>query len=422
MSAAVWGCEGLRWTSPISGLMRQLALDPMRYHALSRPKHCVAWKHHHRLFDINLGHVPSFLSYHYHLPLTMSSTNHDSRSRTYVQVSRDPASIAADASSSDDDAPDTSSALTSGAVAPHMRDESSTNNVDTDVHSASTAPGAVWTTRAASSGLAVTPASGTHPSPNAPLDHSALMSPRSDGLRRAALKNMRATTPMTIASESAPVTPPPRSRTASESHELNNQVDTTPHGPSARNGVLDSDRAPEVEEQLLKELGHIPTTSLDFLYSLYDDTATVQDIDSFLDLPETPFKRKKRDTAQGRWAGIPQSPKREEKIYPPLTAVFQAIIAHFGNNLTDSSDVGVVREIVDTHDTSLVNENKTKSRPDYIVRAEGPSFELPTTTSQRIAGHETLGYTNTAAVFEVKMERTRGSDVQQVGQLARYCE
>lgn len=391
-------------------------------------------------------HVLLFLPYHYHQTLIMSSANPHLRRSTRVR-----ARLEGDASrvvANNGDAPPLDIPPSStGAVAPRKRKKSTTprrpasqkaaaRNAMSASSTGSLAEGeSVLSSQSAggSSGLQssarddmstteLVAGGGGNASQTSQQDDSALMSPRPNDLRRVALNNWRATTPMTLGSETVPVTPPPKTWTTSDAHELNNQVDSTPHGHSARNGVLESDRAPEVEEQLLKELGEIATTTIEFLLSLYDNVATLQEIDAFLDSPDCPFKRKVLGSPEGHWIGIPQPPKRENKIYTPLMNVFQSIVTHFDNGDSDEFGPGVVRDIVDTHDTSLENENKTKSRPDYVVRAEGPSFEIPSTTSQRMDGHETLGYTNAASVFEVKTEKSRGSVIQQVGQLARYCQ
>lgn len=247
--------------------------------------------------------------------------------------------------------------------------------------------------------------------------------PPGEQLRRAALDNIRATTPIAASESESALFMHPRTRTASDAHILNSQVESTPHGHSARNGTLASDRAPEIEKQLLRELHPIALTNLDHVLGLYEDVATTAKIDKFLDSPGSPFKRSRPGVEKGRWNRIPKAPTREEQIYSPLKDVLVAITkALINGTATTTEGVSVVREIVDTHDSSLLHDNKLKSRPDYVVRAEGPSFEIPRLDSQRFEGHETLGYTNAASVFEVKLDKYKGTETQQVGQLARYCE
>lgn len=63
-----------------------------------------------------------------------------------------------------------------------------------------------------------------------------------------------------------------------------------------------------------------------------------------------------------------------------------------------------------------------KMRPDFVVAAEGSSFEIPHRSSPSFPGIGDVGYSNAASVFEVKREKTRGTDDENVLQLGYHCQ
>lgn len=245
--------------------------------------------------------------------------------------------------------------------------------------------------------------------------------PRADELRRSALGNFRATTPAaTVESDPFPATPPPRTRTASDAHELNKQVNSTPLAHTARTGNRDSDDAEDIEQQLLKEVQPIYVTDGKYIKTLYPKVATTKAINEFLDAPNSPFQRTRPGSKGGRWKGIPEVADREAYIYSPMAKAIETVRKAFHSKVP--AIPGVSRKVIDTHDSNLYHLNHLLTRPDLVVRAEGPSFELPSKTSQSFQGMDALGYTNVAAVFELKREESKGTDEENVGQLGRYCQ
>lgn len=260
--------------------------------------------------------------------------------------------------------------------------------------------------------------------PRDPLSYaqSSLKSPRADKLRRFALDNFRATTPINTGPESDlfPATPPPTTRSATDAHERNKQVNSTPHGDTARTGNRDSDGAEDIEAQLLKEVGSIYVTDNDYVKTLYRKLATAKEINEFIDSADSPFKRTEPKSPKGRWVGIPEVAERESHLYKPLAQAIEAVRKAFHSKI--AAVPGVSRQVIDTHDANFYHLNHLVTRPDIVVRAEGPSFELPSKSSQSFQGMKALGYTNVAAVFELKREQSKGTDDENVGQLGRYCQ
>lgn len=172
-------------------------------------------------------------------------------------------------------------------------------------------------------------------------------------------------------------------------------------------------------KELTADLGPIFTTGDDFLSTLYSDLATVECIDAFLDAPDSPFVRNRRGNG-GRWRGVPKYAKVDTSIHQPLIDIIEQVREAFQS--TQSSPVGVSRAVRDIHDTDLRHENGLKIRPDFVVIAEGPSFETPSRESKMFKGLHGIGYANTAAVFEVKREKSKDLDQDSVLQIGLHCQ
>lgn len=172
-------------------------------------------------------------------------------------------------------------------------------------------------------------------------------------------------------------------------------------------------------KELTADLGPIFTTSGTFLSTLYCDLATTQCIDAFLDAPQSPFVRNRRGSG-GRWRNVPRYAKVDSSFHAPLMSIIEQVMRAFSPE--NGIPVGVSRVIHDIHDDDLRHENGLKLRPDFVVVAEGPSFETPSRDSKMFKGLDGLGYANTASVFEVSRERSKDLDQDKVVQIGHHCQ
>lgn len=162
------------------------------------------------------------------------------------------------------------------------------------------------------------------------------------------------------------------------------------------------------------------TTDVTYLSSLYLDLVSSETIDSFLDAPESPYLRTKRGSPRRFWKGIPNVHNLKKPLYKPLVSVIEEIRKAFLPK--HGVPIGVSRVVRDIHHTRLRHEIGLKMRPDFVVVAEGSSFELPHRASSNFHGIEDVGYTNAASVFEVKREKTKGTDEENMTQLGMHCQ
>ncbi|KAJ2926456.1 hypothetical protein H1R20_g10630, partial [Candolleomyces eurysporus] len=161
---------------------------------------------------------------------------------------------------------------------------------------------------------------------------------------------------------------------------------------------------------LLSELGEV--ISLDentLIRSLYHHLAPEAAITTFLK------KSRFYSWTQCRWK-LPRTCTKllDNDLYTPFLKVLVSILKHFKQ---DSTSQGT-REVVDTHATDLL-QGGTDSvayhvRPSLVIKAEGPSFELPYTNP----GEKPIkiGYSNIAACIDIQVE---GSELTISDQLVR---
>lgn len=173
-------------------------------------------------------------------------------------------------------------------------------------------------------------------------------------------------------------------------------------------------------DELRADIGPILTTKDTYLSTLYLDLVTSESIDAFLDAPESPFLRTKRGSPGVGWKGIPSVTNIKKPLYKPLLSIIQDVREAF---LTEQGTSFVASRVVrDTHHTRMRYENGLKMRPDFVVVAEGSSFEVPHRSSPSFPGVEDVGYTNVATVFEVRREKSRGTDEENVTQIGLHCQ
>ncbi|RXW21067.1 hypothetical protein EST38_g4778 [Candolleomyces aberdarensis] len=187
---------------------------------------------------------------------------------------------------------------------------------------------------------------------------------------------------------------------------LKNQKPSTARAPDVATTRLD----PQVEEAkkvLEKELGkciELPESNT-FASSLYHHLAPDEEIEHFLAGTDV------YNSAEHRWA-LPKSHEglKEERMYKPLVKLLNAIFQWFWHETN-------LRKAVDTHSTQLPHkefaDTNNYSRPDITIKAKGPSFQLPQ--------DKTIGYSNMATCFEVKVTNQGWSVVKELLQLAGYA-
>ncbi|RXW17457.1 hypothetical protein EST38_g8394 [Candolleomyces aberdarensis] len=146
-----------------------------------------------------------------------------------------------------------------------------------------------------------------------------------------------------------------------------------------------------------------------FASSLYRHCANRKRVKEFLQSTEV------YDWKNRRWI-LPESHKKlkEAEMYEPLVKLLNTIFEWFWGK--DAA----CRKAVDTHLTQLPHKEPVStanySSPDISVKAEGSSFQLPhkdTPTS--------IGYSNIAAFFEVKVTNQDWSVIEELLQLAGYA-
>lgn len=173
--------------------------------------------------------------------------------------------------------------------------------------------------------------------------------------------------------------------------------------------------------ELTTDLGPIRTTEQSFLATLYHDIATPECIDAFLDAPNSPFQRHQPGSPGGRWKRVPKLVKIQKHIRQSVMTVIKQIRIAFSSK--EPVPTGVSRVVCDTHNPRLRHENGLKMRPDIVVVAEGPSFEVPSSSSSCFKGLEGIGYSNTACFFEVRRESDESSNHDDVVlQAGLHCQ
>lgn len=173
-------------------------------------------------------------------------------------------------------------------------------------------------------------------------------------------------------------------------------------------------------QELTVELGPVFHSDNILTSTLYHDLASTERIDAFLDASQTPFSRTSVGSPRGRWKSVPKAVKLEETISQSLLGIIEQIRGEFPSNRTVPS--GVSRAVRDTSNLDLRYENGLKMRPDMLVVAAGPSFEVPSRASECFCGLDDLGYTNAASIFEVRRQRAKGTDQEHLEQLGLHCQ
>ncbi|RXW20940.1 hypothetical protein EST38_g4923 [Candolleomyces aberdarensis] len=152
------------------------------------------------------------------------------------------------------------------------------------------------------------------------------------------------------------------------------------------------------KQSFLSELGEaISLEDNTLICSLYHHLAPEPAITTFLK------KSRLYSWTQCRWK-LPRTYAKllDNDLYTPFVKVLASILKQFKQ---DSTPQGT-REVVDTHATDLLHDETDSvahhARPSLVIKAEGPSFELPHTNSGGKAIK--IGYSNIAACIDIQVE------------------
>ncbi|KAJ2914986.1 hypothetical protein MD484_g5414, partial [Candolleomyces efflorescens] len=165
----------------------------------------------------------------------------------------------------------------------------------------------------------------------------------------------------------------------------------------------------EQTEMVLPELG--PTIELEndsFARSLYQDLASDSAIDNFLK------SSRFYSVPERRWK-LPRNYSKliDTNFYTPYCNIISSIMRYFWRDASR----GGSRKVVDTHVTELSHSSEDPSthtsRPSLVIKAAGPSFELPSS--------DKIGFSNIATCIEVQVEGGESPVWKQLAQTAIYA-
>ena len=159
--------------------------------------------------------------------------------------------------------------------------------------------------------------------------------------------------------------------------------------------------------------GGTTTTTEAYAHGLYRGLVEDTDIETFL------WETDAYDSAQATWS-IPLVPKTTEGLIGAMYGALQSIVGRF----VRSFQPGIEREVCDTQDLPTCqgsNADGYRVCPALFVRAAGPSFEIPEPLASEGEMSSTLGFSNMATYFSVKMESELGSKEECVEEMSSYA-
>jgi hypothetical protein len=172
-----------------------------------------------------------------------------------------------------------------------------------------------------------------------------------------------------------------------------------------------------MREALKKEIGvNIEKGDVGYATELYRDLITDEKIrGSFQAIGYDPEAQYGEDVI-GRWTVLPDKPGNEAAVQAPLTALVSTILKKLA-----PKDNRNTRRVEDTSSTHLQHRDDVEhtTKPDISIVATGPSFELPYVHKAGVS--KTIGFSNLAAVFEVKLDKYKGSHVTNIEQVGIYA-
>ncbi|KAJ3525594.1 hypothetical protein NMY22_g10509 [Coprinellus aureogranulatus] len=186
-------------------------------------------------------------------------------------------------------------------------------------------------------------------------------------------------------------------------------------GPTTANCATNAD-LDALKAAFMDEIGdNIERADEAFVKNMYLELASDAEIAAVFKKigynPNAPYK----GGLIGCWTGLPENPAHEKDIYQPFVKVFSAIIRHLA-----ATDKRNTRKVVDTSQTAFQHSDNVAhiTKPDFAIVATGPSFELP--HAKHALASTTMGYTNVAAVFDGKKDRSRGGHKAHIQQMGIY--
>lgn len=157
------------------------------------------------------------------------------------------------------------------------------------------------------------------------------------------------------------------------------------------------------------------TTSEGYADALYHDAAQEDEIGTFLKDYEG------YDSAQKRWT-IPEAPSKRGDLIDALHAILSSIMGRF----VKGTEPGVEREIVNTLRMlgfDVKNDKGYRKWPVLLVRAAGPSFEIPhprESASTSKGASRLVAFSCTATFFSVCLDSDAGRAEDQLDEIASH--
>ena len=203
------------------------------------------------------------------------------------------------------------------------------------------------------------------------------------------------------------------------------QTQSTPMAP-ANTGSIDIDIIIERQQKILAaEFFRAHCESKTFAHNLYRDPTTQAAVDRFL-LKSTQWVQlhgegsKKGSKKRGYWKNLPANVATESDLYAVYRDIFADIL--LGH---DQEQTTCTRTIQDTHNKRLPHLEREGytlgSKPDFIVEATGPSFEVPFENPDKSKAKCNFGYTNAITAIEIKTDSAKGTGASLMGQVAIYA-
>ncbi|KAJ2936680.1 hypothetical protein H1R20_g421, partial [Candolleomyces eurysporus] len=189
---------------------------------------------------------------------------------------------------------------------------------------------------------------------------------------------------------------------------------TRSSGKTARPASIDRS-FDEQKNLVIPELGEVISLENDaYPRSLYHHLASESAISDFL------RKSRSYSLSQRRWK-LPRSYTKllNNDFYTPFLNVFSSILKHFWNEPAAHG----ARMIIDTHETDLPHcepgPTTHSSRPGFVIKAEGPSFQLPKSKPGEKLLH--TGFSNVTACIDIQPQRNAMPVSEQLTQVAIYA-
>jgi hypothetical protein len=155
------------------------------------------------------------------------------------------------------------------------------------------------------------------------------------------------------------------------------------------------------------------TTSDAYAHELHQDVVEPHEVETFLrgvDCYSVP---------QGRWT-TPNASTTPETLVNSIFNIIRSIVGRFAYPKYS----GVEREVVNTFYAprcSGTDSRGYRACPTLLVRAAGPSFELPPPLNPQEPSPDDLGFSNMATYFSIKPESETLSDKEIVDEMESYA-